>query len=111
MSYIQSIYHIVFRTYRSERTIDAKHERELYAIIMKQTENLKAKLIRIGGMPDHIHLLVSLPSDLSPAKYVQAIKRVLCAFSQIINQLWRAHISDMLCMICHFLTPNCIWGY
>lgn len=74
MSYIQSIYHIVFRTYRSERTIDAKHERELYAIIMKQTENLKAKLIRIGGMPDHIHLLVSLPSDLSPAKYVQAIK-------------------------------------
>lgn len=74
MSYIQSIYHIVFRTYRSERTIDAEHERELYAIIMKQTENLKAKLIRIGGMPDHIHLLVSLPPDLSPAKYVQAIK-------------------------------------
>ena len=65
---------MVFRTYRSEQTIDAEHERELYAIIMKQTDTLKAKLIRIGGMPDHIHLLVSFPSDLSPAKYAQAIK-------------------------------------
>lgn len=74
MSYIQSIYHIVFRTYRNEHTIAVEHERELYAIIMKQTEGLNAKLIRIGGMSDHIHLLVSLPSDLSPAKYAQAIK-------------------------------------
>lgn len=74
MSYIQSIYHIVFRTYRSEPTIFEEHERELYAVIMKQTENLRAKLIRIGGMPDHIHLLVSLPSDLSVAKYVQDVK-------------------------------------
>ena len=69
MSYIQSIFHIVFRTYRSERTINTEHERELYAIMMKQTENLKAKIIRIGGMPDHIHLLVSLPSDLQPSMY------------------------------------------
>ncbi|MBP5710757.1 MAG: IS200/IS605 family transposase [Bacteroidales bacterium] len=74
MSYIQSIYHIVFRTYRSEPTINEEHERELYAIIMKQSETLRAKLIRIGGMPDHIHLLISLPSDLAPAKYVQAVK-------------------------------------
>ena len=74
MSYIQSIYHIVFRTYRSELSIIEEHERELYAVIMKQTENLRAKLIRIGGMPDHIHLLVSLPSDLSVARYVQDVK-------------------------------------
>lgn len=23
----------------------------------------------------------------------------------------RAHVSDMLCVKCHSLTPNCIWGY
>ena len=74
MSYIQSIYHIVFRTYRSKQSIVTTHERELYAIIMKQTENLNAKLIRVGGMPDHLHLLVSLSSDLSLAKFVQAVK-------------------------------------
>ena len=74
MSYIQSIYHLVFRTYCSEPTINEENERELFALIMKQTETLRGKLIRIGGMPEHIHLLVSLPSDISLAKYVQAVK-------------------------------------
>jgi REP element-mobilizing transposase RayT len=74
MSYIQNLYHIVLRTYKSEQTIKTEHERELYAIILSQTENLKAKIYRIGGMPDHVHILVSLPSTISLAQYVQAIK-------------------------------------
>ena len=74
MSYIQSIYHLVFRTYCSEPTINEEHERELFAVIMKQTETLRGKLIRIGGMPEHIHILVSLPSVISLANYVQAVK-------------------------------------
>lgn len=74
MSYIQSIYHIVFRTYRSEPTINSVSERDLYAVIMKQTDSLGAKLIRIGGMPDHLHLLVSLPASVSVASYVQDVK-------------------------------------
>ena len=74
MSYIQSIYHIVFRTYRSERTINELHERELYAVIMEQTKGMQGRLIRIGGMPDHLHLLVSLPATMSVSQYVQAVK-------------------------------------
>ena len=74
MSYIQSIYHIVFRTYRSERTINEIHERELYAVIMEQTKSMQGRLIRIGGMPDHLHLLVSLPATLSLSQYVQFVK-------------------------------------
>lgn len=74
MSYIQSLYHIVFRTYRSEKTINVEHERELYGIILSQSENLKAKIYRIGGMPDHVHIFVSLPATLSIAQYVQAVK-------------------------------------
>ncbi|MBR5689905.1 MAG: transposase, partial [Prevotella sp.] len=72
MSYIQSIYHIIFRTYKSEQTISAEHERELYAVIMEQTNNLHGKIYRIGGMPDHVHILVSLPATTSLAQYVQA---------------------------------------
>ena len=74
MSYIQSIYHIVFRTYRSEQTISINHDRELYAVIMQQTEGLHGKIYRIGGMPDHVHILVSIPATLSIAQYVQAVK-------------------------------------
>ena len=32
------------------------------------------KAIEIGGMPDHVHLLLSLPSTLSIAKALQLIK-------------------------------------
>ena len=74
MSYIQSIYHIVFRTYKSDATISVEHERELYAIIMEQTNNLHGKIYRIGGMPDHVHIFVSLPATISLAQYVQAVK-------------------------------------
>lgn len=36
----------------------------------------KCSLLAAGGMPDHIHLLVSLHSTLSKAKLVNAIKSV-----------------------------------
>ena len=33
MSYTQSLYHIVFRTYASQQTIDERYERDLYAYL------------------------------------------------------------------------------
>lgn len=74
MSYIQSLYHIVFRTYCVEHTINVENERELYAVILKQSESLSVKLLRIGGMPDHLHLFVSLPATMSVSQYVQNVK-------------------------------------
>ncbi len=74
MSYTTSYYHIVFRTYRSEPTIPFEHERELYAYIYGIAKNLRCQTYRIGGMPDHIHIFVSLPSDLSLAAFVQRVK-------------------------------------
>ena len=74
MSYTTSYYHIVFRTYRSEPTIVEEHERELYAYIYGIAKNLRCVTYRIGGMPDHIHIFVSLPSNLSLATFVQRVK-------------------------------------
>ncbi len=74
MSYTTSYYHVVFRTYRSEPTIPIKYERELYAYINGLAQQLNCKVLRIGGMPEHIHLFVSLPPDLPIASFVQQIK-------------------------------------
>lgn len=74
MSYTTSYYHIVIRTYRSEPTICMKHERELYAYIYGIAKNLRCQTYRIGGMPDHLHIFVSLPSSLSLASFVQRVK-------------------------------------
>ena len=74
MSYSNLVYHIVFRTYRSLPCIVEEHERSLYAYIYGFTENHKAKLYRIGGMPDHIHMLVSIPPEIAVAEFVRKLK-------------------------------------
>ena len=74
MSYTTSYYHIIFRTYRGERTISEEYERELYAYIYGIAKNLRCRIYRIGGMPDHIHIFVSLPANLSLSSFVQRVK-------------------------------------
>ena len=74
MSYTTSYYHVVFRTYRSEPTINEEHEQELYGYIIGIAQNLHCVMYRIGGMPEHIHMFVSLPSSLSLAEFVQRVK-------------------------------------
>ena len=75
MSYTNLVYHIVFRTYHSESTIVESHERELYAYIYGFCKNNGAKLYRIGGMPDHLHLLVSIPPTFAVAEFMRLLKR------------------------------------
>ena len=74
MSYTTSYYHIVIRTYRSEPTILEEYESELYAYIFGIAKNLNCQTYRIGGMPDHIHIFVSLPSTMPLATFVQRVK-------------------------------------
>ena len=74
MSYTKLLYHVVIRTYKSERTINEEHEKELYAYMLGIVRNKNGILYRIGGMPDHIHLLISLPATQSIASFVQELK-------------------------------------
>lgn len=74
MAHVVLYYHIVWRTKRSERTITEMHERNLYAYILGYCERKRCKLIRIGGMPDHIHMLVSIRPDISVSEFVQVLK-------------------------------------
>ncbi|MCR4856749.1 MAG: IS200/IS605 family transposase [Bacteroidales bacterium] len=74
MSYTKSHYHIIFSTYRRKKTIPEEHERELYAYIYGIANNLNCETYRIGGMPDHIHIFVSLHPTISLATFVQRVK-------------------------------------
>ena len=71
MSYTNLIYHIVFRTYRSIPAIEEAHELEFYAYAHGYITRHRAMLYRIGGMPDHVHMLVSLPPDLAVSEFVR----------------------------------------
>ena len=74
MSYTQTLYHIVLRTHRSEKTIVIEKERDFYTYALGFINNVGGKLFRIGGMPDHVHILVSLPATLAMSKFVQDFK-------------------------------------
>lgn len=74
MSYTNFLYHIIFRTKYSKPTINEANERDFYAYANGYITNLNAKLYRIGGMPNHVHLLVSLPATMSVSFFVQQLK-------------------------------------
>ena len=74
MSYTQTSYHIILRTHCSIPAIVEDHERELYSYMLGFINNKGARLYRIGGMPDHVHLFVSLPATMAMSKFVQELK-------------------------------------
>ena len=80
MSYTHLVYHIVLRTHRSIPAIVEEHERELYAYIMGYVNNHKGKLYRIGGMPDHVHMLLSIPPEIAVSEFVRGLKYATSAW-------------------------------
>ncbi|MDF1546254.1 MAG: transposase [Bacteroidales bacterium] len=74
-SYRKILYHLIFRTKNSAKTLDMEYNRELFAYLMGIIRNENCFLYRINGMEEHIHIL----SDLHPSIRTTD----LCGFSLI----------------------------
>jgi len=74
MSYISSYFHCVFSTKERQRLITPTLRERLWSFLGGIARQNKMKAIEIGGMEDHVHILLSLPSTLSIAKALQLIK-------------------------------------
>ncbi|MCQ2251554.1 MAG: IS200/IS605 family transposase [Bacteroidales bacterium] len=74
MSHISIYYHIIWRTKYSQQTIDEVNERQLYAYIHGYCQNKKSVLYRVNGMPDHIHMLVSIHPSISVSTFMKVLK-------------------------------------
>jgi REP element-mobilizing transposase RayT len=66
--------HCVFSTKDRRPIIPEPVKRKLWAYIGGIARTNKFKALAVGGMPDHIHALLSLPATLLIAKAVQLIK-------------------------------------
>ena len=75
MSFAQSIYHIVFATKNREKIIAPEYEREVYTLLLHILNKNNCHVYRIGGMPDHIHILTDIPAIHAVANIVQSLKR------------------------------------
>lgn len=73
-SWTQNYYHAVFSTKGRAPLIAPEIEARLYPFMGGVLRDLNASLLAINGMPDHVHLLVRYPSDLSHADMMRHVK-------------------------------------
>ncbi len=73
-SYRQILYHLIFRTKDSRKTLVPEHSRELYAYIMGTIRNKNCFLYRINGMEEHLHILCDLHPTIALADFMRDIK-------------------------------------
>ena len=68
------VIHIVFSTKERKPWIDAVNEPELHAYICGICRHLDCPVIKINGVEDHIHVLLSLGRTISVSKLIAEIK-------------------------------------
>jgi len=74
MSYVSSYHHCVFSTKERRPLITPGLQERLWPYLGGIARQNEMKAVEIGGVPDHVHILLSLPSTLSIAKAMQLIK-------------------------------------
>jgi len=67
-------YHIVFSTKNRERWIGPDIKERVWAYLGGILKENKMKPVQIGGIEDHIHILLGAPATLAPSKIAQLIK-------------------------------------
>ena len=73
-TYAQNVIHIVFSTKYRCKTISREFQPRMWAYVAGICKNHGIFVHAVGGMDDHIHLLIQVPPPLSVAKAVLAIK-------------------------------------
>jgi len=74
MSYVSSYYHCVFSTKERRPIIVPTLAERLWPFLGGIARHHQMKAIEIGGVADHVHLLLSLPSTFAISKAMQLIK-------------------------------------
>ena len=73
-TYTKIYIHVVFAVYKRQPLISNQWSNQLFAYINGIIENNKHKLIAINGMPDHVHLLISMSPEQALSDLLRDIK-------------------------------------
>jgi len=73
-TYTQIYIHVVFAVQARESLIKAEWKEELFKYIAGILNNQKTKLIAIGGVEDHIHILFGMNPTIALSDLVRAVK-------------------------------------
>ena len=76
MSKVNSLHHIVINTKHRQPTLTMNYIKNMYRFIWSRINARGSKLVRIGGIENHIHFLVDLSSTDSLAELMRDIKQL-----------------------------------
>jgi REP element-mobilizing transposase RayT len=82
-TYCCSLFHCVFSTKERRKIITPEIQPRLWAYMGGVAREHQIKALGIGGMEDHVHLLLSLPSSISIATAMRDIKSASSHWSQV----------------------------
>jgi putative transposase len=73
-TFVNALFHCVFSTKQRRRLITPDLQERLWPLMGGIAREQGLKALTIGGVEDHVHLLLSLPATIALAKAIQAIK-------------------------------------
>ena len=74
MPYWKLYYHFIWGTKHRLPLIDSIIEPQLYNAIAAKAKSMEGFIHAIGGIDDHVHLAVSFPPKVAPAKFIGDVK-------------------------------------
>ena len=74
MPYWKLYYHFIWGTKKCFSLIDASFEPELNRAIAAKAKEMGGFFHAIGGIEEHVHLAVSIPPKVAPAKFIGDVK-------------------------------------
>lgn len=62
-SYVSSLFHVVYSTKERTQLIRADIQQKLWNYLSGIARNLRIQVLAIGGIENHVHILLILPAD------------------------------------------------
>jgi putative transposase len=73
-SFSNILTHIIFSTKERQPLINSNINYRLYGYLLNLCQSLESPSLQIGGVEDHIHMLVNLSRKYSVSKFINEIK-------------------------------------
>ena len=83
------IVHTVFSTKNREPWLDSDNRPRMHAYLATICRDLGAEALRVGGVPDHVHILSTLPRTLSQAELIEQVKKTSSKWIKTIDARYR----------------------
>ena len=83
------ILHIIFSTKDREPWLDSDARPRMHAYLATVCRDLGADLAHVGGVADHVHVVITLPRTISQAQLIEHIKKVSSKWMKTLEARYR----------------------